>query len=201
MGVNSSLGGFLASVASDKPTPGGGSVAALVGAGGAALVAMVCRITMKKEGPNSGEIERILARSEKLMDSLLKKVEEDAQAFNMVIRALKMPRDTEDEKNARMVALEAAKMRAVEVPLATSEACLEVMKLSKIVVGLVGRNMISDVMVAAFCAYSGVMGASCNVKINLRTIKDEAYRREMEKRVEALVGEAKTLIGEIEEGF
>jgi len=199
--VNTSLEGFLTSVASDTPTPGGGSVAALVGAQGAALVAMVCRIVMRKKGADPGKVGNILARSEKLMESLLKLMEEDAQAFDMVIRAFKMPKNTEDERKARTVALQAARRRAAEVPLETGEACLEVLKLARITINLVGRNMISDVMVAAFCAYSGVMGASYNVRINLHTLKDATHREKMEKRVEALVRETKRLIGEVENLF
>src|SRR5512137_1130343 len=120
---------FLDELASSSPAPGGGSVAALSGALGAALSSMVCNLTRGKQGYEStqDEIKEILQRSEELRKQLTELIDKDTEAFNKVMEALKMPKETEDQKEQRQHAMQNAFKLATDVPLETAQKCMQIL--------------------------------------------------------------------------
>jgi len=182
------LNAFLGELASDAPTPGGGSVAALCGAIGAALNSMVANLTIgkKKYAEFEEEMRENLANTETLRLELAQMVDEDAEAFNKVMAALKMPKDTDDEKAARRKVLQQALVDAATVPLAVMEMCLGVIRLAKPVAEKGNVNAVSDAGVAALVGRAGVHAAKLNVMINLGGIRAEEHRPFVDKARAAL---------------
>ena len=125
---------FLNELASDAPAPGGGSAGAAVGAMGAALVSMVCNLTIGKEKfvAVEPEMKEVLAKSEALRAELTQFITDDTEAFNMVMAAFRRPKETDTEKAARREAIQAATKQATLVPLATARACARVVELSRV---------------------------------------------------------------------
>ncbi len=180
---------YLDQLASSSPTPGGGAAAALTGAQAAALVSMVCNLTVGK--PKFADVEEIiqhtLERSEALRLALLSMADEDAEAFGQVSAAYTLPKGTPEEKAARREALQQALKAAALVPLRVMEACLEVMRLATTAAEKGNPNVISDASVAGILAHAGLLGAADNVRINLKFIKDETFVRQEGARLEALL--------------
>lgn len=180
---------FLGELASNSPTPGGGSVAALAGALGAALISMVGNLTAgKKKYENIEEdIKKIVSSSEKLRYELSQLIEEDVKAFNNFMATYKMPKETEDEKRMRTEKIQEALIEAAKVPLKTAYKCLDIMILSREVAEKGNVNLISDVGVAVLMAEAALESAILNVKINLRMIKDEKVRTELSSSIEEIL--------------
>jgi glutamate formiminotransferase/formiminotetrahydrofolate cyclodeaminase len=180
---------FMDELASSAPAPGGGSVAALAGAMGAALVSMVCNLTVgkKKYADVEEEIKAILGQSESLRQELMSLLEEDVAAYTRVSEAMKMPRDTEEQKAAREEALEKALKEATKVPLRVAEACVKVMELCRPVAEKGNINAVSDAGVAVVMAEAGLRSAALNVLINLGWIKDEAFKKEAKAKLDKLL--------------
>jgi len=170
---------FLEEVASEAPTPGGGSVSALMGSLGAALSSMVCRLTIgkKKYLEVSEELAQVLRESEELRKRLSSLVKEDAESFQKVMRAFKLPKETEEEKLLRSKSLQEAYKEAALVPLKVMKEGLRALELSKRVALKGNVNSISDAGVASLAIKAGIEGASLNVEINLRSIEDEEFKR------------------------
>lgn len=183
---------FIAELASAEPVPGGGSVAALGGALGASLVAMVCRLTIEKKGyePVRADLESILPRAESLQYELLELMQADITAYAQVMEAYKLPKGTEAEKVARSNAVEDALKHASDVPLHVAERCADVLALTLVVAAKGNKNAASDAGVGALMAEAGLRGAALNVSINLGSIKDESYIKEQQMRVAELVAAA-----------
>jgi len=197
---------FLDEVASESPAPGGGSVAALAGALGAALSEMVCNLTLNKEKFASvhDEMREVLERSEHIRKRLTDIIDKDTEAFNKVMDALKLPKDTEEEKKKRKNEIQKALKGAALVPLETARLCGEVIELSKIVSEKGNQNSITDAASSAILAKAGFNAAILNVKINLASIKDKkfvediSYEIEMiEKNVENGFKEVMDLVGSL----
>lgn len=188
---------FMDELASSAPAPGGGSVAALAGAMGAALVSMVCNLTIgkKKYVDVEEEIRAILEQSEALRRELLTLLEEDVAAYTRVSEAMKMPRDTEEQKAAREEALDKALKEATEVPLRVAEACVKIMELCRPVAEKGNVNAVSDAGVAVVMAEAGLRSAALNVLINLGWLKDETFKKEAQARLDKLL-EGKSLLKE-----
>ncbi len=165
---------FLDELASKSPAPGGGSVAALSGALSAALVSMVCRLTIgkKKYSKVQIEIKKILKLSEKLRKDLIKLIDKDAQAYNQVVKAFKLSGKPDIEK---------ALKQAVEVPLETAENCKKVLELAIRVAKIGSKFALSDAKVAKLLAQTGIKAAILNVKINLPLIKNKQFKKRVEK--------------------
>ncbi len=180
---------FMDELASSAPAPGGGSVAALAGAMGAALVSMVCNLTVgkKKYADVEEEIKAILGQSESLRQELMNLLEEDVAAYTKVSEAMKMPRDTEEQKAIREEALEKALKEATKVPLRVAEACVKVMDLCRPVAEKGNINAVSDAGVAVVMAEAGLRSAALNVLINLGWIKDEAFKKEAQAKLDNLL--------------
>jgi glutamate formiminotransferase/formiminotetrahydrofolate cyclodeaminase len=174
----SDVTGFLGELASDSPTPGGGSVAALCGALGAALNSMVANLTIgkKKYADVEDDMKKTLAGAETLRMELTQMIDEDAAAFNKVMAALKMPKETDAEKAVRTEKLQQALVDAATVPLAVMEMCLGVVKMARPVAERGNANAVSDAGVAALVARAGVHAAGLNVLINLGGIRAEEHQ-------------------------
>lgn len=180
---------FLDELASSAPAPGGGSAAALSGALGAALVSMVCNLTLgkKKYADVQEDIEALLSQSEALRKELVELLEADVQVYTEVSKAMKMPRTTEEEKAARTAAMQKALKAATEVPMRVAEACVKVMDLCRPVAEKGNVNAVSDAGVAVLMAEAGLRSAALNVLINLAWIKDEAFVAENRAKLDALL--------------
>ena len=168
---------FLDELAASGATPGGGSAAAVAGAMGAALVSMVCNLTIGKEKFSGVEaqMKEILARSEALRAELTQLMADDVAAFNAVMAAFRLPKATEADKRGRGEAVQASLKQATLTPLATARACAEVIELCQSVVDMGNPNAISDAGAGAACAQAGLKAAALNVFINLPSLKDESF--------------------------
>lgn len=180
---------FLEALASAEPTPGGGSAAALSGALAAALVSMVCNLTLGKKGYEAvqGEMETIRMRSEALRGELICLLEADMRAYQCVMATYRLPRRTAEEKAAREAALQKALVEATEVPLAIAQACAEVMELALPAAQKGNRWAASDAGVAALLAEAALHGALLNVRTNLGGLSDEALAQRVRERMATLV--------------
>jgi glutamate formiminotransferase/formiminotetrahydrofolate cyclodeaminase len=198
--VNMATFDFVDEVSRDTAAPGGGSVAALAGAMGAALGAMVANLSIGK-----GEFDdryhllcSIAERGQVLKDALVRGVDEDTQAFDLVMVGLRMPKDTPAEKATRSAAIQEGYKTATLVPLTSVEQCRDVLALCKEMVVMAPEEMLSDVGAGALVARAGFMGAAYNVRINLKSIKDAAWALEIRGKVEGLVAEGETLAKDVE---
>lgn len=203
MFIEKSLTNYISDVASGAPTPGGGSVSALVGSLGAALTSMVGNLTVGKKAyealdeDTKQEIDKNMDELKKLIERLENIVDEDTKAFDGVMKAFKMPKETEEEKKVRSEAIQTGYKTALEVPLECAKECFEVLKLQKVFADYGNVNAITDVGVGALLAYAGVEGALFNVRINLGSIKDKEYKEKIEEEVDKLLEESKDLKEEL----
>ena len=186
--IDKKINNFLDELASNSPTPGGGSVAALAGALGAALVSMVGNLTMgkKKYEDVEEDIKKIISSSEKLRYELSQLIEEDVKAFNNFMATYKMPKETEDEKKIRAEKIQESLIEAAKVPLKVAYKCLDILSLSKEVAEKGNINVVSDGGVAVLMAEAALERAILNVKINLRMIKDEKVRTELSSSIKEI---------------
>ncbi|MCH6565790.1 MAG: cyclodeaminase/cyclohydrolase family protein [Proteobacteria bacterium] len=182
---------FSRVLGSNSPAPGGGSVAALSGALGANLVSMVCSLSIGKKDYESfdNELAEALELAQTLSEGLLKRVDLDAEAFNSVMAAFKMTKQTEEEKKSRSEAIQAGFKEAVQSPLGIARECLDVLRLANKLLGKSNTNALSDLGVASLQAYAGLEGAIMNVKINIPSIKDTNFVSETSLEVSALLEE------------
>ena len=187
---------YLELMNSDAPAPGGGSASALCGAQGAALVAMVAGLTIgkKKYALEQDLCIEVAHKATNLKNALLAQVDRDTEAFGLVSAALKLPKETEEEKAARAKAIADATLIATEVPFETMKLCLDVLHAAQSLVGHSNTNAASDLGVAALNLLSGVKGAWLNILINLGGIgnaeKAERLRGEGESMLKAAQSEA-----------
>jgi formiminotetrahydrofolate cyclodeaminase len=198
---------FLDELASSSPAPGGGSVAALSGALGAALSSMVCNLTRGKQGYEAAqdEIKEILQRSEELRKQLTELIDKDTEAFNEVIKALQMPKETEDQKEHRRQAMQNAFKHAADVPLETARKCTQILDVARIVAEKGNKNSISDAAVSALMAQTGLQAAMLNVRINLCSIKDTEYVQtvstELDELLQNAMQKSAEILGIVEKSF
>jgi formiminotetrahydrofolate cyclodeaminase len=180
---------FLDALASSAPAPGGGSVAALSGALGAALVSMVCNLALGKTkyADVQDDIASLVSQSEALRHKLTDLLEADVEAFTGVSAAYKMPRQTPEEKSARSDAIQVALKGATQVPMQVAEACVQVLDLCTPTAEKGNANAVSDAGVAALMAEAGLRSAALNVIINLNAIHDQAFCRKMGDKLDALL--------------
>ena len=197
--VNKTVEAFNEILGSDSPAPGGGSVAALSGALGAELAAMVCRLSLGKAdlADHQTRLKDTLGRAQELAAGLLKRIDLDTEAFNGVMAAFKMAKATDEEKQARSRAIQAGYQEAVQSPLGIARECLEVLRLAEGILGKFNTNALSDLGVAGLEAKAGLEGAVMNVRINLPSIKDEAFVSRTKAEVEALLTEGDALKSKI----
>lgn len=203
--VNKTLTEFVDVVASDEPAPGGGSVSAAVSALGAGLAAMVGSLTIGRKAAESlsdsdlEELKSADAKMRELKDRLVKIVDEDSNAFNGYMDALKLPKETDEDKKKRSQAMQDAMKDAVHVPFEGAEKSLEALKLVNPFIKHGNQNAITDAGVASLLTAAGVQGFVYNVLINLGSIKDEDFNADMRSKCDKLVEEARSLRKEHEE--
>lgn len=200
--VNLTCRAFAEETASESPAPGGGSVAAYLGALAGALGAMVANLSAHKAGWDERwrELSDVAERGNALMERLLHLVDADTEAFNRIMAALSMPKGTDAEKEARGAAMEAATLHAAQVPLTTAQTALETFEVLRYVAGHGNPASASDAGVGALCARAAVRGAALNVRINAAGLADtEAARRLIDDaaEAEAQAAEAETAVLDI----
>ncbi len=183
---------FLDELASSAATPGGGSAAAIMGALGAALVSMVCNLTIGKK--NYAEVEpemrSVLHDAEALRQRLADMVAEDIAAFNGLMAAYGLPKLTDEDKAARGAAIQHALIAATEAPLACARACADVIKLSMRAAEVGNRNVLSDAGVGALAAQAALRSAALNVDINVPSLQDQVFAQACRDEMDALLASA-----------
>jgi len=186
---------FVDEVSTEAPAPGGGSVAALLGSLAAALTAMVANLTIGKPGYEASWswMSHAAEHAQRLKDELARAVDEDTDAFNRVMDAMRLPKATPGQAAERARAIEDANRRAADVPLQTARRCLDVLTLAEQVAQQGNRNSASDAGVAALAAQAGLEGAGLNVLINLGAIADAAFTAECRSAVATLVDDGRRL--------
>jgi formiminotetrahydrofolate cyclodeaminase len=173
-----SLSAFLEKLSSDEPIPGGGSVAALAGALGAALVTMYCRIGMHQKTLTASAQEILLdiaSKASQIQSGLAQMITEDSVAYGQVMSAFKLPKSTEEEKKQRQASIQDAFRKAVDVPMKTLQLCINCTSLIPQVSPCGNPAAFSDLKVAQYLCQAGANGAIENIEINLPYIKDEKY--------------------------
>ena len=186
---------FVAETASESPAPGGGSVAACLGALGAALATMVANLSAHKRGWDARwkEFSDVAEQGQALIAELTALVDEDTAAFNRIMDALSMPKGSEEEKAARAAALEAATLYAASVPLRTMEASLKALPLALEMARKGNPASASDAGVAALAAFAAVRGAHLNVRINAAGLADKTPAAPLLERAAQIAAQAATL--------
>jgi formiminotetrahydrofolate cyclodeaminase len=171
---------FLDKLASKSPEPGGGSVAALTGSLGAALVSMVCGLTLGKEKYKDvqPQVEALVKESEKLRTEMQDLIQKDTEVYGGLSEVYKMPKNTDAEKAARTARMQEALKLACQVPFEIGLKSLEVAKLAGRAAEIGNVAAVSDAGVAVLLAQACAQSAALNVKINVNSIKDETYTRE-----------------------
>ncbi len=184
---------FLERVASGEAVPGGGCVAALSAALSASLSQMVCLLTAGRKGNAPALDEKMKALVDEaaaVRAALITAIDRDAEAYTAVMNAYRMPKASDAEKKLRHETIQEALKEAARVPLSVAEACADLLKLAKAVVSEGNKNALSDGLVAALSARAGMVGALYNVRINLMSIEDHAFRDDTAKKVAMLEKEA-----------
>jgi len=168
---------FLNELASKSATPGGGSAAAIMGAQGAALISMVCNLTIGKPkfADVEAEMQTLLAQAEDLRQQLTDFIQADVDVFNRVMAAYGLPKETDADKAARSSTIQDVMKDATVVPLECAKACAEVIALSQIAAEKGNPNVISDAGAAVMAAYGGLKTAALNVYINAASLKDRDF--------------------------
>ncbi|MBS3791494.1 cyclodeaminase/cyclohydrolase family protein [Candidatus Bipolaricaulota bacterium] len=181
---NQKLDAFLNDLASSKPAPGGGSAAAVAGALGAALSSMVANLTLGKEKYKEveGAFETILEKAEKLRNEFLRAIGEDIEAYNEVMDAYGLPKNTEEEKERRREAIQSALKGATEPPFKMAELADEVLELSKECALSGNSHAVTDAGASAILAEATVRTALLNVDINLSSISDSSFVEEKRRK-------------------
>ena len=190
---------FLDELASKSATPGGGSVAALMGAQSAALTSMVCNLTIGKPQyvKVEADMQALLQQSEALRAKLTGLIKADVDVFNRLMAAYGLPKETDADKAARSEAIQMALKTATEVPLECARACAEAVELSRIAADKGYLGVISDAGAAVMAAYGGLKSAALNVYINTGSLKDKAFAEAKLAELAAILENIDTLVEDI----
>ncbi|SHJ84665.1 cyclodeaminase/cyclohydrolase family protein [Hespellia stercorisuis] len=186
---------FLEVLSSDAPVPGGGGASATVGAMGVALGMMVGNLTLgkKKYADVEPDIKVLIEKSQTLMKELIRLTDEDARVFEPLSQAYGLPRDTEEEKQAREIIMEKALLEASLVPMQIVEKAYESLSLLEELGEKGTKIAMSDVGVGALFARAALEGASLNIFINTKLMKDRVKAEELNKKAEAMIASGKAL--------
>jgi glutamate formiminotransferase/formiminotetrahydrofolate cyclodeaminase len=183
--IERTLRAFSDDLSADSPVPGGGSAAAYAGAMGAALAAMVGRISIKKQ--HSEELQSFIEETDNLRSDFLRLVDDDSAAYARVAAALKLPRTTEEEKKERQERLQAALLAASRVPLEVAETARRLLDACERGVASASPMTASDIGVGALMAETALRGAALNVMINLASVKDSAQVKVLSEHLDRAV--------------
>jgi len=179
---------FLEETASKAPVPGGGSIAAMSAATAAALTEMVANLTIGKKGYEDvqEEMKELASTLPNIRKEFIEDIDRDADAFNKVMDAFKLPKETDEEKALRKNAIQDSMKNAAIVPLEVAKGAFGIMDLAAKVVEKGNKNAVTDGAVAAMMARTAVLSALFNVKINLGSIKDEEFVKTVSDEVSQL---------------
>lgn len=199
LNLSQTIGNFAELVAAGTPTPGGGSVAAYCGMLAASLGRMMCNITMGKPKYNAVEnrLSEIAGDLEGLSERLRELIAEDADSFEAVLRAYRMPKETEQEKTERAAAIQISLQTAVDVPFETAQRSFEVLALLDELADIGTPNALSDVAVGAQLAQVSIKGASYNVCVNLDSLADRDAAEKTRQEIDDLVRQGAAVADEV----
>jgi formiminotetrahydrofolate cyclodeaminase len=183
--INQTLKEFAANLASHAPTPGGGSASAYAGAMGVSLYIMVLEVARTK-AEDAAPLDKLVTSLLPLRDRLLELVDLDTQAFDAVMKAFKLPKESEEDKTIRRNAIQSAMVHAAEVPLETMGMGLQTLEMGETVVEHGAQTAASDVGVGTLLLTAAIAGAGYNVAINLPSIKDEAVKARLADSKQAI---------------
>jgi len=191
---------FLDTLASSSPAPGGGSVAALSGALGTALTSMVCHLTVgkKKYAEVEEEMNKVLDQAEALRVQFAELIDKDTVAFNKVMEAYALPKETEPQKALRNAAIREATKEATLVPLEVMKHCIDALALAQQVASKGNANAVSDAGVSALMLQSACAGAALNVRINLGGLDDPEFIGWKRDEVESILNTSTMMLEEIQ---
>ena len=200
MAAKKTLAAFLDELASSSPAPGGGSVAALAGALGSALTAMVCNLTIgkKKYAAVEDEMKKILVQAEEMRALFTALIDKDTDAFNKVMEAFFLPKDTEPQKALRAAAIREATKEATNVPLEVMKHCIDALALTQQVAATGNVNSVSDAGVSAFMLHTAVEAAALNVRINLNNLNDSEFVGWKTDEMDSLMNTSRMMLEEIQ---
>ena len=186
--INMSLMEFANETASESMAPGGGSIAAYVGTLGVSLGGMVANLSSHKRGWDERweEFSNYAVEAQAIKDRLLFLVDEDTNSFNQIMDAFGLPKDSEEELNARKEAIQEATRYATEIPFQVMETSYEALKLCQKMAEIGNPNSVTDAGVGALCARTAVLGAFMNVRINAAGLTNKEYAKEMVQKGQKL---------------
>ena len=190
--ANLSVHEILEKTASKDPVPGGGSMSALNGAICAGLVEMVANLTVGRKGFEAvaGRMTEIAETARECRRHMIENVDRDSEAFDRVMQAFRMPKETDEQKNARTAAIQESFKQAARIPLQVAQEALELLDLAAEVAEKGNRNALTDGAVGVLTARTAVLGALFNVRINLQSINDPDFAADMGARADALAAAA-----------
>lgn len=191
--ANMSVVDFLDETASNSPVPGGGSIAALSAAFSSALTQMVANLTLGKKGYEDvqEEAESVVKEASRLKGLFVEYIDKDSDAFNEVMNAFKLPKDTDERMEHRKKAIQEATKLAALVPLDVAREAYKIMDIAKFAVEKGNKNAVTDGAVATMLARTAVLSALYNVKINLSSIKDKEFVAKVAEEVDELESKVK----------
>lgn len=197
------VGTWMGSLASEAATPGGGAAAGVVAATGAALIAMVGRLTIGREGFEDLEdrMRSIVERADAEREGFLTLADEDARAFDAVMSSFRLPRSTDEEKSARTLAIQDAYRGAAAVPLQLAERAVALMEVAEDATALGNPHAASDGYCAGTMLFAAALAAMANVRINAAGLKDGAAGAQLVASCDELRAAADALLHQVEEAF
>lgn len=191
---NRTVGEFVREAGSAEPTPGGGSVAALAAALGAAMASMASRLS---QGEAFASFQSSIGETLETMNRLTRACEEllevDIRAFEEYMRALKLPKESEEERAARRTAIDEAAMGATGVPLRLVQVCLDGLRNAERIAGCCNKHVVSDLGIGALLFEASAQSAGLTVRINLRSLRNADLRAQYERQMAAMIQEAESL--------
>ncbi len=197
--VEMKLSDFIDEVSRESPAPGGGSIAALAGALGASLSSMVGNLNANKRGTESvdGILNEASEKAQAIKNKLIKAIDDDTNAFNRYMEAMRLPQKSDEEKEIRAQAMLNGLKQAVAVPFETAKSSYEAIAIANVVAQHGNPNSITDVGVGAQIAYTGVLGGIYNVLINLKDIDDDDFNKKLKRNCEELKLKAQKKLEEV----
>ena len=192
---------FVDEVSRDSPAPGGGSVAALSGALGAALGTMVANLSTSKAGfeKHKDKLSKIAEKGQNTKYELVKAIDDDTSAFDEVIKAMRMPKDTDEEKKIREIEMQKGYRTATLIPLKTVENCRDALQICKEISEIMDEGMASDVGSGALMANAGAISAAYNVRINLKSISDGKFALDTKLKLDDLLKDCNDILAIVSE--
>lgn len=197
------LGEWLATLASDAPTPGGGAAAAIAAATGAALIAMTGRLSVGRGGDAEldARMQSLVEEADEAREAFLILAEEDGAAFDAVMAAFRLPKATDEEKAARVMAIQEALDGAAVVPLGVARRAVALMALAEDAAALGNPNAASDGYSGGAMLFAATLAALANVRINAASLKDAARVTALLEEAHDLRSGAEVLLGQIQAAF